>query len=291
MKITSFKDTFFSETFSLNCRGRLVDLSEPKIMGILNITDDSFYDGGKYTDNKEILKRTEEMIRQGADIIDIGAMSTRPGSKEIAAEKETERLRKALEIVRNYSQDILISVDTYRPQVAEKMIHEFGADIINDISAGGESEEMFGIAKSCQVPIVIMHMQGKPENMQKDPRYRDVVDDVLLFMAEKVSRLRSLGVCDIIVDPGFGFGKTPDHNYQLLSQLDVFRVLQLPILAGLSRKSMISRFLNISAENSLNGTTALNMFALLKGAKILRVHDVKEAVEVRKLYFKLRDCK
>jgi len=285
----TLKDTVFSEKHSLNCRGKLLDLARPAIMGILNITDDSFFDGGIYVDTNTILERVKLMLSQGADIIDIGAMSTRPGSLPVPKEIEIERLSEALELIRKSFPDIIISIDTFRPEVARKMILEYKIDIINDITAGGENEEMFQIIAEFKVPYIIMHMQGEPGTMQQKPQYPDVVDEVLLYLAKKTSSLRKLGVNDIIVDPGFGFGKTLDHNYQLLANLSVFCSLELPILVGLSRKSMISRFLNTSPDDALNGTTALHMFALNQSANILRVHDVKEAVETRNLYYKLRE--
>ncbi len=283
------KDTFFSEKHSLNCRGRLIDLSRPAIMGILNVTSDSFYDGGKYLDAKAVSQKVSQMVSEGADILDIGAMSTRPGSLPIPEDLEIKRLSETIEIIRKQYPEIPISIDTFRVSVAGKIFQEFDADIINDITAGGQSEEMFHLVAELKVPYIIMHMQGDPQNMQKDPVYKDVVDEVLLFLAEKTYRLRKAGVNDIVIDPGFGFGKTVDHNYQLLAHLNVFRSLELPILAGLSRKSMIYRFLNTDPDVALNGTTALNMFALSQGSNILRVHDVKEAVETRDLFLKLRE--
>lgn len=258
-------------------------------MGILNVTTDSFYDGGKYVNADSIMKKVSQMVAEGADILDVGAMSTRPGSQPVPVELEIKRLADTINLIRKEYQQIPVSVDTYRPQVARKIIQEYDADIINDITAGGESEEMFRVVADLRVPYIIMHMQGDPGTMQKNPVYKDVVDDILLFLAEKVYSLRKAGVNDIIIDPGFGFGKTLDHNYQLLAHLNVFRSLELPILTGISRKSMISRFLNTDPENTLNGTTALNMVALMQGSNILRVHDVKEAVETRDLFCKLRE--
>lgn len=291
MEKSTLKDTFFSEKHSLNCHGKLVDLTRPAIMGILNVTTDSFYDGGKYILKDAISTRVKQIVSEGADIIDVGAMSTRPGAEPVEMAKETEMLSTALGIIRNLFPEIPISVDTYRPEVAEKMIKEFQADIINDITAGGETEEMFQVVAESKVPYVIMHIQGNPQTMQKNPKYEDVVDEVLRFLADKTYRLRKLGITDIVIDPGFGFGKTLDHNYELLANLDVFRSLELPILAGLSRKSMIFKFLNTGPQNVLNGTTALNMFALEKGTSVLRVHDIKEAVETRNLFCKLKEHK
>jgi len=283
------KDTFFSGKHSLNCRGRIIDLTRPAVMGILNITNDSFYDGGRYVNPEAISARVARMISEGADIIDVGAMSTRPGSQPVDEETEMSRLADALGLIRKDYPDIPVSVDTYRPSVAQKSIRGFGADIINDITSGGETGLMFQVVSELKVPYILMHMQGNPGTMQNKPSYKDIVDEILFFLAEKVFRLRKLGVNDIIVDPGFGFGKSLDHNYQLLAHLNVFRSLELPILTGLSRKSMISGFLQTGPEQALNGTTALHMFALTQGSSILRVHDVKEAVEVRNLFCKLRE--
>jgi dihydropteroate synthase len=289
MKKLMLKDTFFSGKHSLNCRGKLLDLTRPAIMGILNITSDSFYDGGKYLESGSIMERVRQMISEGADILDIGAMSSRPGSEPLPEDTEILRLTEAMGLIRSGYPEILISIDTYRPKVARKMIIEFNADIINDITAGGETEEMFEVVREHKVPYIIMHMQGNPNTMQKKPHYEDVVDEILMFLAEKSMRLRKIGINDIVIDPGFGFGKTLDHNYQLLSNLDVFRSLELPILTGISRKSLISGLLNTTSKSSLNGTTALNMYALTKGSNILRVHDIKEAVETRNLFCKLRE--
>ncbi len=289
MKDPRHKDTFFSGKHSLNCRGKLLDLSRPAIMGILNVTSDSFFDGGKYKGGPALSRRISRIIEEGADIIDVGAMSTRPGSSPVTEDLEIQRLSEAIGIIRENYPDIPISVDTYRTGVARKAIVDFKADMINDIKAGDESEEMFSVIAELKVPYIIMHMQGNPSTMQNSPQYIDVVDDVLFFLAKKVANLRKRGVTDIVVDPGFGFGKNVDHNYQLLAHLNVFRSLELPILAGLSRKSMISGFLNTDADNALNGTTALNMFALLQGSSILRVHDVKAAVETRNLFCKLQE--
>jgi dihydropteroate synthase len=283
------KDTFFSGKHSLNCRGKLLDLSRPAIMGILNVTSDSFYDGGKYLEAGAIMNRVSQMISEGADILDIGAMSSRPGSQPLPEETEIMRLTQAMGLIRADYPEIPISIDTYRPKVAQKMITEFNADIINDITAGGETEEMFEVVRELKVPYIIMHMQGDPHTIQKKPHYKDVVDEILFFLAEKTLRLRKIGINDIVIDPGFGFGKTLEHNYQILSNLDVFRSLELPILTGISRKSMITGLIHSDPENALNGTTALNMFALTKGSNILRVHDVKEAVETRNLFYKLSE--
>jgi dihydropteroate synthase len=290
MQNLTVKDTFFSGKHSLNCRGKLLDLSRPAVMGILNVTTDSFYDGGKYIDSESIKTRVSTMISEGADILDVGAMSTRPGSQPLPEELEFARLAEVVGLIRKINSDIPISIDTYRPEVARKIIVDYGADIINDITAGGTDEKMFEVIEELKVPYILMHMQGEPGTMQKNPQYNDVIDEVLLFLADKTTRLRKCGVTDIIIDPGFGFGKTLDNNYELLAHLNVFQSLELPILIGISRKSMISGFLHSSPENALNGTTALNMFALTRGSSILRVHDVKEAVETRDLFCKLKEC-
>ncbi|HLG35604.1 MAG TPA: dihydropteroate synthase [Bacteroidia bacterium] len=266
----------------LNCSGRLLDLSTPKVMGILNITDDSFYDGGQYTDKRKMLLHAEEMIKQGAAIIDIGGQSTRPGSTRIDAKTETERVIPVLKNLKKNFPEAIFSVDTYHAAVAEAAINE-GASIINDISGGTLDEKMFEVIARYNVPYILMHMQGTPETMQKSPSYKNITEEVMNYFSEKISALRSLGINDIILDPGFGFGKTLEHNYTLLSNLELFRMFELPILCGLSRKSMVGKLLNVSAAGSLNGTTALNTIALMKGANILRVHDVKEAVEVIKV--------
>ncbi|MBE0654060.1 MAG: dihydropteroate synthase [Bacteroidales bacterium] len=282
-----FKDTFFSENLSINCRGRLLDLSRPAVMGILNVTPDSFFDGGKYTDSIAIKKRVRQIMDEGADIIDIGGYSSRPGSVAVSEGEEWNRIRPALEIIRTMDMDIPISVDTFRSVIASRAVSEFQADIINDITGGSGDPEMFDFIAGSGTPYILMHMQGTPETMQKEPSYDDVVDEVLDFLQERSSELRKRGALDIIIDPGFGFGKTVTHNYQLLSALEVFTALEMPVLAGISRKSMVYHFLEVRPEDSLNGTAALHMYALVKGARILRVHDVKEAVEVKKLFEKL----
>ena len=251
-------------------------------MGILNITDDSFYDGGLYTDERKMLQHAEDMIKAGANIIDIGGQSTRPGSKRIDAAAESARVIPALKNLKKNFPETIFSVDTYYSSIAEAAINE-GASIINDISGGGMDEKMFEVIARHNVPYVLMHIQGIPETMQASPSYKNVTDDVMNYFSEKISLLHSLGVHGIIVDPGFGFGKTIEHNYALLNNLDLLRMFELPILCGLSRKSMIGKLLNISSADSLNGTTSLNTIALMKGANILRVHDVKEAVEVIKI--------
>ncbi|MBL7923000.1 MAG: dihydropteroate synthase [Bacteroidia bacterium] len=266
----------------LNCRGRLLDLSKPVVMGILNISPDSFYDGGKFTEESGILKKAEELITGGAQIIDIGAASYRPGAEMIPESLEMERLIPALKLISGKFPDIFISVDTWRSSLV-RAAYEHGAHIINDISGGLLDPQMASTVAETGLPYILMHMQGVPATMQKDPVYEDVVPEVLSFLQERVAFMRNLGIHDIIIDPGFGFGKTTGHNFTLLANLNVFQVLGCPILAGLSRKSMINKVLHIKPENALNGTSILNTLALLGGANILRVHDAKEATECIRL--------
>lgn len=277
------KDTFFSRKLTINCRGELLDLSTPKVMGILNITPDSFYDGGKYTSDKDLLLQVEKMIIEGCDIFDIGAYSSRPGADKVSESEEINRLSIALKILRKAFPNIIISVDTFRSKIAKNVVNDFDVDIINDISAGELDPEMFNTIAEINVPYVIMHMQGTPYNMQDNPQYKNVVEDILFYFSKKLKDLRRAGVNDVIIDPGFGFGKTLNHNYQLLKYLDDFKILELPILVGVSRKSMINKVLNTNPSEALNGTSVLNTFALLGGANILRVHDIKEAKETIKL--------
>lgn len=282
------KDTFFVKKHLINCRGRYLDLASPKIMGILNLTPDSFYDGGKYRTLTEIIAHVDNMIEEGADIIDIGAYSSRPGAKHITEKEELARLEHVVESIRtNYPEQIL-SVDTFRSGIAKKVIKELEIDMINDISAGNLDSKMYDVIAEAQVPYIVMHMPGDPQTMQQRTSYSDLLKDILSFMGEKISLLRSKGIHDIIIDPGIGFGKTIDQNYELLANLQVFEMLEEPLLVGISRKSMIYRTLNISPEEALNGTTALHMHALLAGANILRVHDVKEARQTTELFLKLR---
>jgi dihydropteroate synthase len=273
----------FNNLNTINCRGQLVDLSRPLIMGILNVTPDSFFDGGKFTEEKAIFEQVAKMIDEGATIIDIGGQSTRPGAKALSVRQEENRVLPVIASLMAKFPDLLISADTFRSIVARKAIQE-GAAIINDISGGDLDPEMFHTIAEEEVPYILMHMQGVPETMQVDPSYDNVVTSVYSALLKKVSMLRSLGVADIIVDPGFGFGKTVEHNYRLLQSLQLFRNTGCPVLAGMSRKSMICKVLKVKPENALNGTTALNMIALLNGASILRVHDVKAAKEAILLY-------
>lgn len=270
-------------TMTLNLRGQLVSYTQPIVMGILNVTPDSFYDGGRYSKADEISWRVDQIISEGAEIIDIGAYSSRPGAQDVTAEEEWSRLSQGLEIIRKRCPKAIISVDTFRADVAEKSIVDGGAAIINDISAGMIDAQMFPTVAKLGVPYILMHMQGTPQDMQNQPQYNDVTNEVILFLSEKVLKLRQLGVKDIIIDPGFGFGKTIEHNYTLLRNLDKFKIFGMPLLVGISRKSMIYKPLNITPQEALNSTTVLNTLALADGASILRVHDVKAAVESIKL--------
>lgn len=267
---------------SINCNGTLIDLSSPKVMGILNITPDSFFDGGSYKNDKAIISKVEKMLIEGATFIDIGAYSSRPGAKHISEQEELERILPVAKMLVKEFPEILISIDTFRSIIAKKCI-ENGACIVNDISAGSMDTRMFKTIAKLQVPYIIMHMQGTPQNMQVNPAYKNVVTDILYYFSEKIYELRALGVNDIIADVGFGFGKTIDQNYTLLKNLELFKNLEIPTLAGLSRKSMLYKPLGITPEKALNATTAANTIALLKGTTILRVHDVKEAVETIKI--------
>lgn len=283
------KDTFFSKKLTINCHGVIIDLSVPKVMGILNVTPDSFYDGGKYAKEEEILNRINLLTTEGADIIDVGAYSSRPGAKEISTGEEISRLDIALKLIRNNFKDVLISVDTFRSEVARWSVENYEVDIINDISAGDLDKNMFKTIADLQVPYIMMHMKGTPENMQNKPDYKNVVQEIMMYFSEKLNQLSLLGVNDLIIDPGFGFGKTIEHNYQLLKHLEDFKWFNLPVLAGVSRKSMIYKFLGSNPDESLNGTTILNTVALLNGADIIRVHDVKQAKEAVHLVQKLNE--
>jgi dihydropteroate synthase len=266
------------------CNGRLLDLSQPVVMGILNLTPDSFFDGGKYTHIDSIVQQAEKMLQEGATILDLGGASSRPGAKEVSEDEELSRVMPATtRIAQDFPQAIL-SIDTWRSAVAREAV-QAGAHIVNDISGGRQDTDLFQTVGALQVPYVLMHMLGTPQTMQQNPHYEDVVTEVLDFFIQKIALLRAAGVKDIVLDPGFGFGKTVEQNYTLLKHLHVFeKVLELPVLAGLSRKSMICKPLGISPENALNGTTALHMVALQHGARILRAHDVREAKEVIQLW-------
>ncbi len=263
---------------TINCKGSLIDLTTPKVMGILNITPDSFFDGGKYKNETDILNQTEKMLKEGATFIDVGAYSSRPGAKHISEEEELQRIVPVIDLLINKFPEVLISVDSFRSRVVEETINH-GAAIVNDISGGTMDEAMFNTVAKLQVPYIMMHMQGTPQNMQKNPVYNDVVKEVISFFADQIFKLRALKVNDVVIDVGFGFGKTVEHNYELLNKLQLFKNLDVPILTGVSRKSMLYNVLGISAKEALNATTVANTIALLNGTSILRVHDVKEAVE------------
>lgn len=271
---------------TLNCRGKLLSLEQPLVMGILNVAPDSFFDGGKYTEESAMLRHAELMVEEGAAIIDVGGMSSRPGAEIISEEEELKRVIPAVERLLLRFPEAVVSIDTVRSRVAGEAVSA-GASVVNDISAGRFDEKMYEEAGRLGVPYILMHMQGTPKDMQQQPRYEDVVQEVLDFFIAEAGKLRQAGVKDIILDPGFGFGKTIEHNYRLLKDMHVFQILDYPILAGLSRKSMINKVLKVSPEKALNGTTALNMAALQQGALILRVHDVRPAVETIKLWAQL----
>ena len=271
---------------TIHCKGELIDLSSPKVMGIINATPNSFYAESRKTSEKDILKQVEKMLEDGADFIDVGGYSTPPGAPKVDETEELNRVLPAIENILKSFPEALISVDTFRANVAEKSI-EAGAAIINDISAGNLDPEMMKTVAKYQVPYIMMHMRGTPQTMKDLNQYDDLLQDILFYFSEKISEARALGINDLIVDPGFGFAKNIAQNFELLSKMELFKTLELPILAGLSRKSLIYKTLNTSAQEALNGTTFLNTIALSKGANILRVHDVKEAVECTKLYAEL----
>ncbi|QPH38805.1 dihydropteroate synthase [Pedobacter endophyticus] len=273
---------FFEPKRSLNIKGKLIDLSTPKVMGILNITPDSFYPDSRNTTIKEAIAKTEQFLNEGAAFIDVGGYSSRPGAKDISTDEELQRVVPIIEVLAKEFPDAVFSIDTFRSRVAEEAI-QAGAHIVNDISSGDMDEMMLKTVANLQVPYMIMHMQGTPQNMHLNPAYGNVTLEVVDYFARKVAELRKLNVHDVVIDPGFGFGKTMSHNYQLLNELEAFKIFKLPVLVGFSRKGMIYKALNITAAESLNGTSVLNTIALQKGAGILRVHDVKEAVECVKL--------
>lgn len=268
---------------TLNCNGRLIDLTQPQVMGILNVTPNSFFDGGKYEGQNAIVRQAEKMLNQGATFIDVGAYSSKPNAEYVSEEEELHRLIPIVKILVNEFPEMLLSVDTFRSSVAEKAIHA-GATLINDISAGSLDAQMMTTVAKLQVPYIMMHMKGTPKTMQTLTHYDDIMKEMLLYFAEKIRQARSLGINDVVVDPGFGFAKTTEQNFEVLQKSELFKMLDVPILIGLSRKSMIYKTLNSTAQEALNGTTVLNTLALTKGANILRVHDVKEAVETIALF-------
>jgi dihydropteroate synthase len=272
---------------TINCKGTLVDLSAPKVMGILNITPDSFYDGGAYKNESEILRKVEKMLSDGATFIDVGAYSSRPGATHISEEEELNRILPVIHLLVKEFPEILISIDTFRSKIAKECI-QAGAAMINDISGGTMDENMFKSVANLQVPYIIMHMLGTPQNMQTNPVYKDITHDLISFFADKIHQLHQLKLNDVLIDVGFGFGKTKDHNFELLKNLSLFKNLEAPILVGISRKSMLYKTLGTSAKEALNASTSANTIALLNGASILRVHDVKEAVEAVKIVAQIR---
>jgi dihydropteroate synthase len=273
---------------TINCKGKLIDLSQPKVMGILNLTPNSFYDGGKYKDEIQVLNQVERMLGDGATFIDVGAYSSKPNAEFVSEEEELHRLLPIIELLVNKFPEVLLSVDTFRSQVAKKAI-ENGVALVNDISAGKLDEKMIETVAKLNVPYIMMHMKGNPKTMQSLTNYEDILKEMIFYFSERIAVARSFGVNDIVIDLGFGFAKTLEQNYEVLQKLELFSMLELPLLVGVSRKSMIYKTLGSSAEEALNGTTALNTIALQKGAKILRVHDVKEAVECVKLLSKLNN--
>lgn len=269
--------------YSINVNGKLIDLAEPQVMGILNVTPDSFYSGSRKQTEEDIRNRVKQIIDEGGQMIDIGAYSSRPGADDVSMQEEMARLRHGMKIVNEMAPDMPVSVDTFRADVAKMCVEELGVGIINDISGGELDKRMFETVARLGVPYILMHMKGTPQTMQQAPHYDDLMKEIMLYFAEKIQKLRDLGQKDIILDPGYGFAKTIEHNYELLAHQEMLHVFELPLLVGISRKSMIFRLLGSSPEESLNGTSVLNTIALQKGASILRVHDVKECVEVVKI--------
>lgn len=271
---------------TINCNGELIDLSTPKVMGILNVTPDSFFDGGRYTNNREVLQRVEQMLTDGATFIDVGGYSSKPNAAAVTVQEEKARTIPVVASIVQHFPEAIVSIDTFRSDVAQLCLDQ-GAAIVNDISAGFLDPLMLKIVANYQVPYIMMHMKGTPQTMNTLTQYDDLIKEILFYFSERIAAARSLGISDLIVDPGFGFAKTIDQNFEVLRHLDLFKSLELPILAGVSRKSMIHKTLQITPEDALNGTTVLNTLALEKGAAILRVHDVKEAVETIKLWQKV----
>lgn len=284
------KDTFFNKKKTLRFKQEILVLEKPIVMGILNVTPDSFYDGGKYNSEKEIIENVEKMISEGATIIDVGAVSTRPDSIQITYEEEIQRLKPVCLYLQKHFPNTWFSVDTYRAAVAKMAVEEYGFGMINDISSGNMDNNMHSVVANLQVPYLIMHMQGTPENMQLNPVYSKITQEIILDFSYTIDKLRQLGVNDILIDPGFGFGKTLEHNYTLLKELSAFKLFELPVVVGLSRKSMIYKLLKNTPDDALNGTSVVNTLALLNGADILRVHDVKQAVEALKIVELYKNC-
>ncbi|PKQ64324.1 dihydropteroate synthase [Labilibaculum filiforme] len=278
---------FNSDNLSIKCGDRSINFQKPLVMGILNLTPDSFYDGGSYLTETAILKRSEQILCEGAEIIDLGAFSTRPGATDVVAKEELLRLIPAVTCIRKEFPNAILSIDTFRAEVAKSVVTDFGACIINDISGGTMDANMFSLIGELQVPYIMMHIKGTPQTMQQNPTYNHLLNEIVAFFRSQIKSLNEFGAKDIIIDPGFGFGKTLEHNYELMAKLKELHQLSLPILVGVSRKSMIYKLIGGDPSSSLNGTTALNMIALDKGANILRVHDVKEAVDCVNLYSKI----
>ncbi len=282
---------FFTKKQSLNIKGELLNLTSPKVMGILNITPDSFYDGGNYTQQRTIEERLMEMQAEGADIIDIGAYSSRPNADNIASNEEIERLDNALSLIKKMAIDIPVSIDTFRSEVAAFALEKYQVPIINDISGGELDPQMFDVIGQHKPVYIMMHMRGTPQTMTSLTNYKEMTAEILLYFSKKIEKLKGLGVKDVVIDPGFGFAKTLDQNYELLSQLHLFKALETPLLVGLSRKSMIYKLLQRTPKESLNGTTGVNMLALDRGADILRVHDIQAAKECVKIFTQLNKNK
>ena len=276
--------------YTINVGGKLLDLGEPQVMGILNVTPDSFYGKSRKQSDEEIGTRVRAILQEGGSIIDIGAYSSRQGAADVPVETEMSRLRHGLGILRREAPDAIVSVDTFRADVARMCVEEYGVQIVNDISGGELDDRMFDTVAELGVPYILMHIKGNPQNMQDNPQYDDLMCEMLVYFGSKVQRLHEMGVKDIILDPGFGFAKTLDHNYELMNRMEDLKVLGLPLLVGVSRKSMIYRLLGTSPDEALNGTTALHAMSLLKGASILRVHDVREAVETVEIVKKTLSC-
>jgi dihydropteroate synthase len=273
----------------INAAGKLLDLDIPKVMGILNVTPDSFYSESRCSTEEEIISTAGKMLTEGADIIDIGGYSSRPGARAVSEEEEGERVLRAIKLVNREFPEAIISIDTFRAGIALEAVLECGAGMINDISGGDADSKMFSVVERLNVPYIMMHMKGNPATMQDNPEYEDIIADILKWFGSRIFRLHSAGVKDIIIDPGFGFGKTVDHNFEMLRRLSDFSIAGLPLLVGISRKSMIWKTLNITPSEALNGTTALHAAALARGADIIRVHDVKEALQTVKLIARLKD--
>lgn len=284
-----FKPGLFNPYYSINLKGQLMGLTVPKVMGIINLTPDSFYIGSQISSKEALKKRVEQFIEEGVDFIDVGAYSSRPGANHIDEKEELRRLEPALQVLRKNYPQVVVSVDTFRASVAKTVVQEYGVQIINDISAGLSDKNMLKTISELGVPYIMMHMKGTPQTMQDNPVYENLMKEIIAFISERILVAREAGIKDIIIDPGFGFGKSLDHNYQLLQNLELMRIVDCPMLIGLSRKSMIYRVLETSPDEALTGSIALNTVALLKGAKILRVHDVKEAVQTVKLFTKMMD--